>query len=314
MSLLPTSMKLLTALIVVLSLPAYSKILKEFDTSILAPGDRINRFFSDYALDAFYIGYEKYKIILDKEGDSVDEILSELSPFFKKYDYVLPKNVEVADLTPLVQDMFPMINLDIAAGVPKSFNCLNATLLTQGFLKRQSYTSAEEFEFYTEHFCKEISHPAAGSISYYPNRSVQHSRLNITSELSFEKPSNHKTKAYRLNFRPSSKGLIHYNCNTQKFEAITCRELDYITSKVDQIDEYYYQFSAKLKDTHLRSLNEENIDVLMNSLESYKGHNTNCETKKNILYLRLESLRGLSNIIRVEGVNGDYDGLISPKF
>ena len=307
-------MKLLIALIVVLSLPAYTKDLKEFDTSVLAPGDRINRFFSDYALDAFYIGYEKYKIILDREGDNVDEILSVLSPFFKKYGYVLPKNVEIADLTPFVQDMFPMINFDIAAGVPKSFNCLNTTLLTQGFLKRQSYSSAEEFEFYTENFCKEISHSVSGSISYYPNRSVQHSRLNITSEISFEKPSNHKTKAYRLNYKPSSKGLIHYKCNTQKFQSISCRELDYISSKVDQIDEYYYQFSAKLKDTHLRSLNEENIDALMNSLESYKAYNTECEMKKNMLYLRLESLRGLSDIIRVEGVNGDYDGLISPKF
>ena len=257
---------------------------------------------------------QSYRIILDRDGKYTNEVEKLLSPFLEKYHFSMSKKVEVVDLTPLVQKMFPMINVGQAPGIPKSFNCLNTTLLTQGFLKRQSYSTADEFEYFMEKFCEEIPYPTDGSISYLLNRTIQHSRTNITSELSFEKPSNHKTKPYRLNYRPGTQGLIHYKCSREKMKLIKCSELNSKSEEVGKLDEYFYHYALAVKDSHLRKAKGQKIEMLLNQLSKYTPSSDHCEIKKHILINRLNSLESLNSVIQIEGINGDNNGFVNPKF
>ena len=291
----------------------YATGLKEFDSSELGPKERMHSYFSDIPLRGYFVNMQEYKLILDTDEVGGNEALRELEELGHQLNFSFPKNAELIDLTPLAKKMYPSISFKNAAAFD-SINCLNTSLIIEGFLPRQSYTGASEFEFYMDNFCEEVSHVSKNTISYYPYGMAKHSRTNITRNLGFEKPSNGKEDSYRFTYKASVKRYKNYECHPEQFQGLICPELTSLNQKLNSIDMFYTKFIKSLKNSLDRSKEFKKLKNLRKEIKNKNLYSFDCRLKRESMLQRIYSLESLNEEVNARGVNGDNNGFISPKF
>ncbi len=291
----------------------YGTILKEFNSSLLAPNERMHSYFSDNPLRGYLVRMQEYKLILDTEEEGGSEALRELEALGQKSKFSFPRNTELIDLTPLAKKLYPKISFDNIAAFD-SINCLNTSLLLEGFLERQSFTIASEFEFYMDNFCEEVTQVSKKTISYYPYGMAKHSRTNITRNLGFEKPSNGKEASYRFTYKASTKRYKIYECRSDKFQNLACPELKSINQKLNSIDNFYTTFIKSLRNSLDRPKEFKKLKSLKQEIKNKDLYSFDCRIKRESMLQRIYSLESLNEEVDARGVNGDNNGFISPKF
>jgi hypothetical protein len=264
--------------------------LKEADLSY---SQRMQFYFSDNVFKSFIDGNMQNRFIMNVDNaQSVRAELDKISSFkHKKIKYRFPKNVKYLDITTLVSDVFSEVNFEESAAV-NSFNCHNLSLILAGFKKHQTYTTQDEFLFYMNNFCEEVSKPKQKTISFLDNSMLSHSLTTIKGNLIIQKGSQSMKKPYAINYK-NVDGLRHFDCNSTRYKNITCETLNDIDKKVDKIESFYSKLAKDLKSSRKMSRVHDQLIKVKEQLEDYNSDKNDCNLKKQAIKHKIESLDSL---------------------
>jgi hypothetical protein len=263
------------------------------DLSKLSLIDRATLYFSSAEVKTFKDTNLSYKFVLIRDNSPSEKKLINgiLGNIKTKINVQLPKIGKYIDITPILKYRFPQLNLD-AAHIVNSFNCHNLTLIIAGFQKRQSYTTQREIDFYLNNFCEEVNQPEDLSISIYRHPMLSHSFTTLNEDLTIEKPSNSIKKHYALK-RGKATTFDHYNCDSPKFNSLSCHQLDSIAEQVTRIDKYFTNLSTTLRGAVNIEIQYKALVQIQNQLIKKSNLNNDCRLIKTSIVERVNSLFSL---------------------
>ena len=270
-------------------------VVKKFDKSSLSATDRMILYFSEKPVHSFITGEFTYEYVIDQDSEQspyflIDNILEANS---NRESYVIKDTNGDLDITDIVKATFPQINFD-SAPIVNSYNCHNTSLVVNGFLDYQSYSSETEIRFYMDNFCKEVRGRGDKTIGVYYHPMLSHSFTSINENVIFSKASNHMKKPYEFIFTKNKyRGFKHYKCDANKFRSLSCDSLKQEIVDVDEVDKFFSQLVVSLSMASQRSEYYELIKNLRHDIKLKRIHSNDCILIKQSLLERLGALESL---------------------
>ena len=191
-----------------------------------------------------------------------------------------------------------------------SFNCHNLSLILAGFKSNQTYTTQDEFLFYMNNFCEEVSSPSKHTISFLDNSMLSHSLTTISEGLVIQKASQFMKKPYAINYR-NIDGLRYFNCNSSKYKNLTCDSLNQIDKKIDKIEFFYSNLARDLKQSRKINRTHKELIKTRTQLKEYVPRKNDCILKKEAILHKIESLNSLHEDLKNGNLYGagSYGGI-----
>lgn len=296
-------LKVLFVLIVsITNLSAKEINLSAFKDSEMGIGDRVISFFKSSYVKSYKTQHLTYEIHLDSNFKDAETLVRDLEKLSQaKITY--PKKTKHINLSPVVNFLYPAINLN-SAPMLNSYNCHNTSLITQGFLKRQSYTSEEEIRFYMDNFCERVSRPSANTIGIYYHPILSHSFTVISKNFVFEKPSNSIDKPYRFLKLGQGNGFDYYQCNAKEYQKLNCPELSEKAKRLEELDKYFSKLANDLSESTSRSQEALKLDELQKELITSFHESSECQLLRDSYLERIYSLKSFYDDLQAGGIYG----------
>lgn len=307
---------LIPSLFFILTPTSYSQtLLPTADFSKLSYTDRIVTYFSGSPIKSYTTGELESLFTYSQNNDyTFKNLQKELSTFSKKNLNYKPSKGLVTDITPMVQEAFSRLDFKKVSTV-NSYNCHNTTLVLNGFLKYQSYSTQDEITFYFNNFCEEVNEEDTGTIGMNFNRITSHSYTRISKNLIFHKPSNGMKSRYLLqNALERYNNFRYFKCDTQKFNKLRCPDLEQLQQRLDQVDKFFSILSSSLSNASNRFNQKEKLDQITHDLEKLHIQTQDCELIKEAMIQRIEAITSLYEDLNAGNIygHGSYGGL-GPK-
>ena len=252
--------------------------------------------------------FEQKVILYNKSASETNAFFNKLINFSGKDIKInYPKNKEYLDITNLTQLIIPNIKLTNSP-IVNSYNCHNTTLILADFAKYQNYTSDTEFKFYLQNFCERTDSPTSHSLSFYDHPMFSHSLTTIKDNLVFEKASNHMNKLYTFK-RANTEGMVHYNCDSSKFNLLKCKNLDIVKLRLNELEKYFSKLAVSLALSGQLESRYKDLKNLLNDLQKVNLNGDSCQLIKESMKLKLESLESFYLDLKAGNLygRGSYD-------
>lgn len=298
---------LLVLIVCITNLSAKEINLSAFKDSEMGIADRVVSFFKSSYVKSYKTHYLTYEIHLDSNFKDAVTLIRDLEKL-SQAKITFPKKTKHINLSPVINFLYPAIDLN-SAPMLNSYNCHNTSLLTQGFLKRQSYTSEEEIRFYMDNFCERVSRPSRNSIGINYHPIFSHSFTVVSKNFVFEKPSNGIDMPYRFLKLGKGEGFDYYKCNSKKYHKLKCPELSQKAKRLEDLDKYFSKLANDLSEATDRSKHAQKLDNLQRELIGSFFESNECQLLRDSYLERIYSLKSFYHDLQAGGIygRGSYD-------
>lgn len=295
---------ILMTLILGSSIHAKPKVieLESFDTSKLSISDRLKDYMSDGPSRSYKLPFSSYQIIYDSNESDSEDFLKDLSSY-TNLEIRTSYQTDIYNLNPVVEKMFPSISLT-KTPVYHSYNCHNTSLLTQGFLKRQNYSTKEEIEFYLKNFCGRVHELDANVVGINESTMLSHSFTAISKNFIFDKPKNSALSPYRFVPIYSTDGFRLYSCDSKKFHQLKCQKTKELEDEIEAIDTYFSNYVVDLQNDHQKVSKFKRLTKIESDLTRIMYTNKSCSLIQQSLLERINSLKSMYEAFPTSNIYG----------